>query len=99
MHPSVIRLLGGWAKRCAAFIGGGGDSVVERAQRILRGWQIRLAVALAHSRALFVEDALRALTPGAAANNRPSVFDMEHPYSPRARRSGAPGRRVSRSVG
>ena len=99
VHPSVIRLLGGWAKRCAAFIGGGGDSVVERAQRILRGWQIRLAVALAHSRALFVEDALRALTPGAAANNRPSVFDMDHPYSPRARRSGAPGRRVSRSVG
>ena len=60
VHKSVVALLKDWAGRRA-----GGDD--EQAAFILRGWQVRLAVALAYARARFVNDALDALTTGAAA--------------------------------
>ena len=59
--------------------------------------QVRLAVALAYARARFVNDALDALTTGAAAGREREPYAYNsHPYSPRARFPAAAGRRASR---
>ena len=90
VHKTVMALLKDWAVRCA-----GGDD--EQTAYILRGWQVRLAVALAYARARFVFDALDALTTGAAAGReREPYAHHSHPYSPRARFPTTAGRRASR---
>ena len=90
VHKTVVALLKDWAGRCA-----GGDD--EQTAYILRGWQVRLAVALAYARARFVNDALDALTTGAAAGREREPYAYNsHPYSPRARFPAAAGRRASR---
>ena len=94
-----------WRWAGDAHLGDGRDAHLEmapylptKAAYILRGWQVRLAVALAYARARFVNDALDALTTGAAAAGRerePYAYNS-HPYSPRARFPAAAGRRASR---
>lgn len=90
VHPSVVALLKGWAD------GRGGADTVHSA-RILRNWQVRLAVALAHARAQFISDALDALIPGASARVRRSVYDPTS-FLERASDSGVPGRRLRRGA-
>ena len=80
----------GWAD------GRGGADTVHSA-RILRNWQVRLAVALAHARAQFISDALDALIPGASARTRRSAYDPTS-FPELASDSGLPRRRIRRGT-
>ena len=90
VHPSVVALLKGWAD------GRGGADTVHSA-RILRNWQVRLAVALAHARAQFIGDALDALIPGASARARRTAYDPTS-FLERASDFGVPERRLRRGA-